>query len=113
MNIATPIATSVNMSPSPATTPEVKSSFRVSTSDVTRVMSRPAGLRSKNETERRWRCEKICMRRSRMTLWPSRLVSIASPNEQPNWASSTTRKMIEDVMIAPPSRAGSAVSMTY
>ena len=56
ISIATLIATSVNKSPSPETTPAVKSSLSVSTSDVTRVISRPTGFLSKNETESRWRC---------------------------------------------------------
>ena len=38
--------TSVNTSPKIATTPEVKSSLSTSTSVVTRVISRPTGLRS-------------------------------------------------------------------
>ena len=37
---------SVKMSPNTATTPAVKSSLRTSTSLVTRVISRPTGLRS-------------------------------------------------------------------
>jgi hypothetical protein len=41
------MATRVNTSPKMVTTPEENSSFRVSTSDVTRVISRPTGLRSK------------------------------------------------------------------
>ena len=46
--IITPMASSVNRSPSPATTPAVNSSLSDSTSDVTRVTSRPTGVRSKN-----------------------------------------------------------------
>ncbi|MGC4081579.1 MAG: hypothetical protein QM736_05545 [Vicinamibacterales bacterium] len=38
--------TSVNTSPKIVTTPDVKSSFSTSTSVVTRVISRPTGLRS-------------------------------------------------------------------
>ena len=49
------MASSVNRSPSPATTPEVNNSFRASTSDVTRVTRRPTGLRSKNGMESRCR----------------------------------------------------------
>ena len=41
------IATSVNASPKIVTTPDENSSFSVSTSEVTRVISRPTGLRSK------------------------------------------------------------------
>ena len=41
------IATRVNASPKMVTTPEENSSFSVSTSEVTRVMSRPTGFRSK------------------------------------------------------------------
>ena len=37
---------SVNTSPNTLTTPEVNRSFRTSTSEVTRVISRPTGLRS-------------------------------------------------------------------
>ena len=48
------IASSVNRSPSPATTPAVNSSLSDSTSDVTRVTSRPTGLRSKNVIDSRW-----------------------------------------------------------
>ena len=75
MSIATLIATSVKRSPRPETTPAVNSSFRVSTSEVTRVMSRPAGFLSKNATDNRCRCSKISILRSRITRWPSRLVS--------------------------------------
>ncbi len=35
-----------NTSPNTLTTPDVKRSFRTSTSDVTRVIRRPTGLRS-------------------------------------------------------------------
>ena len=45
-HIAIRIPASVNTSPSIATTPAASSSFRTSTSLVTRVMSRPTGLRS-------------------------------------------------------------------
>ena len=45
-SIMTMMATRVNTSPKIVTTPEEKSSFSVSTSDVTRVISRPTGLRS-------------------------------------------------------------------
>ena len=41
------IATRVKTSPKIVTTPDENSSFSVSTSDVTRVISRPTGLRSK------------------------------------------------------------------
>ncbi len=41
------IATSVNTSPKMVTTPDENSSFSVSTSEVTRVISRPTGFRSK------------------------------------------------------------------
>ena len=37
---------SVNTSPKIVTTPDVNRSFRTSTSDTTRVISRPTGLRS-------------------------------------------------------------------
>jgi len=53
ISIATLIAASVNRSPSPDTTPDVNSSFNVSTSEVTRVMSRPAGFLSKYDTDSR------------------------------------------------------------
>ena len=38
--------TSVNTSPNTVTTPDVNRSFRTSTSEVTRVIRRPTGLRS-------------------------------------------------------------------
>ena len=41
------IATRVKASPKIVTTPDENSSFSVSTSEVTRVISRPTGLRSK------------------------------------------------------------------
>ena len=41
------IAMRVNTSPKIVTTPEENSSFSVSTSEVTRVISRPTGFRSK------------------------------------------------------------------
>ena len=40
------IPTSVNRSPNTETTPDVNSSFRTSTSVVTRVIRRPTGFRS-------------------------------------------------------------------
>ena len=46
-SMSTMIATRVNRSPKTVTTPEEKSSFSVSTSEVTRVISRPTGFRSK------------------------------------------------------------------
>ena len=45
-SIHTMITPSVKTSPNSATTPEVKSSFSVSTSVVTRVISRPTGFQS-------------------------------------------------------------------
>ena len=45
-SITAMMPTSVNTSPKIVTTPEVKRSFRTSTSEVTRVISRPTGLRS-------------------------------------------------------------------
>ena len=47
---------SVNTSPKIDTTPAVNMSFSTSTSVVTRVISRPTGLRSKNRMSSRWRC---------------------------------------------------------
>ena len=41
------MASSVKTSPKIVTTPEENSSFSVSTSEVTRVISRPTGFRSK------------------------------------------------------------------
>jgi hypothetical protein len=41
------MASSVNTSPNTVTTPDENNSFSVSTSEVTRVMSRPTGFRSK------------------------------------------------------------------
>ena len=75
----TMMATRVNTSPKIVTTPEEKSSFSVSTSEVTRVISRPTGFRSKKEMLSRWRCSKICIRRSYMTRWPIQVVSRAPP----------------------------------
>ena len=47
IQISTPMMpTSVNRSPKTETTPDVNSSFSTSTSVVTRVISRPTGLRS-------------------------------------------------------------------
>ena len=45
-NIMTMMPTSVNRSPNTVTTPDVNRSFSTSTSEVTRVISRPTGLRS-------------------------------------------------------------------
>ncbi len=45
-SIMTMMATRVNTSPKMVTTPEEKSSFSVSTSEVTRVIRRPTGFRS-------------------------------------------------------------------
>ena len=50
MIISTLIAMSVNRSPMPETTPAVNSSLSDSTSEVTRVIRRPTGFRSKNAT---------------------------------------------------------------
>ena len=49
------MAISVKASPKIVTTPEENSSFSVSTSDVTLVISRPTGFRSKKPTLNRWR----------------------------------------------------------
>ncbi len=46
-SITAMIPTSANRSPNTVTTPEVNSSLTASTSVVTRVISRPTGLRSK------------------------------------------------------------------
>ena len=45
-SITTMMPTSVNTSPKIVTTPDVNRSFSTSTSEVTRVISRPTGLRS-------------------------------------------------------------------
>ena len=45
-SITTMMPTSVNTSPKTVTTPDVNRSFSTSTSEVTRVISRPTGLRS-------------------------------------------------------------------
>ena len=45
-SITTMMPTSVNTSPNTVITPEVNKSLMTSTSEVTRVMSRPTGLRS-------------------------------------------------------------------
>ncbi len=65
----------VKTSPKIATTPEVNISFRTSTSLVSRVISRPTGLRSKKRTDRRCSWAKISVRRSYMTRWPIQVVS--------------------------------------
>jgi hypothetical protein len=41
------MAKTITRSPMPSMTPEVNSSFKESTSEVSRVMMRPTGLRSK------------------------------------------------------------------
>ena len=65
------IPTRVKRSPKTVTTPEVNSSFTASTSVVTRVMSRPTGLRSKWPTCSRCRCAKISRRMSCMIRCPA------------------------------------------
>ena len=69
------ITTSENRSPMTATSPEVSSWFRASTSFVMRVTSTPTGLWSKNRSDIRCRCEKIALRMSNMTRWPSRFIT--------------------------------------
>ncbi len=59
------------MSPKMVTTPEVKSSFKASTSVVTRVTSRPTGFLSKNAGWSLWRWEKISRLMSNITRWPA------------------------------------------
>ena len=54
-----------------ATMPEANRSFSASTSVVTRVTSRPTGLRSKKLIGRRCRCSKISLRRSYIVSWPT------------------------------------------
>ncbi len=49
------IPPSTATSPRSATKPDVKSSFKASTSVVRRVMSRPTGVRSKTAMSARWR----------------------------------------------------------
>ena len=66
----TTIPVRTTTSPSSATKPDVKSSFRASTSVVRRVMRRPTGVRSKTATSACWRCPKIHVLRSNMTPWP-------------------------------------------
>ena len=58
-NMTAMMPSSVNTSPNTVTTPEVNSSLTASTSLVTRVMSRPTGLRSKKPTCSRCRCAKM------------------------------------------------------
>jgi len=62
------------MSLTATTRPEVNISLSTWTSLVTRVISRPTGLRSKNAGESFCSREKICSRRVKMTRWPVRLV---------------------------------------
>ena len=57
-------------SPNTDTSPAVNSSLSASTSVVTRVTSRPIGLRSKNATGSRCRWPKISARRSAMIRCP-------------------------------------------
>ena len=70
---------SVKMSPNTETTPELNSSFSVSTSLVMRVIRRPTGFLSKKRRSRRWKWAKISVRRSYITLWPSQVVSMLLP----------------------------------
>ena len=85
------MARSVNTSPKRVTTPEEKSSFSVSTSDVTRVISRPTGLRSKKAMLSRWSRVKISIRRSYITRWPTSVVSRVPAYSTTNSASSVPR----------------------
>ena len=61
-------------SPKMLTTPDVKSSFSVTTTVVRRVMILPTGLRSKERRWSYWMWEKIAIRRSNMIFWPVQLV---------------------------------------
>jgi hypothetical protein len=111
-NIKPAIARSVKRSPIPATTPAVNSSFSASTSDVTRVTSRPTGFLSKNGIERRCRCAKISSRRSCITSWPSRVVRSVSPYEQKNCAHSTPMNSSASRRTPVSLCAGTATSIT-
>ena len=53
-NMKAMIAKTITTSPKPSMTPDVNSSIRESTSEVSRVITRPTGLRSKYATS--WRC---------------------------------------------------------
>ena len=70
-SITTMMLRSVKKSPKIATTPEEKRSFSTSTSVVTRVTSRPTGLRSKKAISSRCKWRKICLRRSYITFCPT------------------------------------------
>src|SRR5712692_10465751 len=74
-SIAIEMSTSIAMSPKIDTTPRVTISVSASMSFVMRVMSRPTGLRSKNESDRNCRCRKSSSRRSYIARCPTHVVS--------------------------------------
>ena len=69
-SMMTRMPSSTKMSSKMETTPAVNISFSASTSLVTRVTSRPTGLRSKKAMCRPCRWRKICARRSNITFCP-------------------------------------------
>ena len=79
------------MSPKIATTPCVTISVRASTSLVIRVISRPTGLRSKNDSERYCRWLNSRTLRSYIARWPIHVVSTVCEYRRPELASSTIR----------------------
>ena len=71
LNIQITMAVRDKASPTMATNPEENISLRFCTSLMTRVMSRPTGLRWKKWVLRFMRWENSCMRRSSMAIWPT------------------------------------------
>ena len=65
------VKTSLNID----TTPSVNNSLSASTSLVLCAISRPNGVRSKNFSGKRCKCEKICARTSRIAHCPTILVA--------------------------------------
>ena len=104
------MAISVKASPKIVTTPEENSSFSVSTSEVTRVISRPTGLRSKYWTLSRCRWAKISIRRSYMTRCPMNVVSSAPAYSTMNSTSIVPKYSAASRPSRPTSRCGIATS---
>ena len=90
-SIAIEMSTSMATSPKIDTTPRVTMSVRASMSFVMRVIRRPTGLRSKNDSDRNCRCRKSSSRRSYMARCPTHVVSSVCAKRRPAPAASTSR----------------------
>ena len=81
-------------SPAALSAPEANISLMASTSLVTRVTSRPTGVRSKKPSLRVWRKRKTCARRSNIARAPASCIRYICGNESDCSASSSAAMVI-------------------